>query len=271
VAKDIFRFFEQPQFENPSLIVCWNEDTAKLGPKVMEYLTKKIGSRVFSEIEPTSFFALGGVAIENNVAQFPGSRFYYCENKGLIILKSSQPQFERYKFINAVLDVAEHYCKVKELFTINGIVAQIAHTCSRRIPTVFNQKEFQKQLRGYGLENMKYEGFPAISSYLLWMAKERAVPGASLWPEIPFYLAACEDFSATKAVLSFLNDRFNLDLEFTELDEEINNQDIKISNLREEDSQINDWIKSLESGLSIGEAEQVELIKRVSEILERGD
>lgn len=118
---------------------------------------------------------------------------------------------------------------------------------------------------------MKYEGFPAISSYLLWMARERGIPGVSLWPEIPYYLAACEDFLATKAVLSFLNDRFSLDLEFTELDEEINDQDMKISNLREEDSQINDWIKSLESGLSIGEAEQVELIKRVSEILERRD
>ena len=54
--KDIFKFSDQPQFENPSLIVGWGQDSGKLSPKVIEYLNRKIKSKSFCEIEPVGFF-----------------------------------------------------------------------------------------------------------------------------------------------------------------------------------------------------------------------
>jgi proteasome assembly chaperone (PAC2) family protein len=235
---------------------------------VIEYLNKKIKSKSFCEIEPVSFFSLGGVAIENNTAQFPESKLYCSERNDLVIFKGSEPRFERYRFLNAILDVAEHYCKVKELFTISSTVAPIAHTSSRRILTIFNQQQLQQKLQGYGLEDMNWEGPPAISSYLLWIAQRRGIPGVSLWPEIPFYLAAGEDFQAIKLTLSFLDKRFNLALDLRELDERISDQNIKIDQLREEDSEIDKYIGMLESELSLSEAEQVELTMKVTDLLE---
>ncbi|NVL91238.1 MAG: PAC2 family protein [Desulfobacterales bacterium] len=269
--KNIVKFLEQPQFENPSLIVCWDEDAGKLSPQVIEYLNRKIKTRSFCEIEPTGFFSLGGVAIENNVAQFPEDRFYYSRGGNLVIFKGNEPSFERYRFLNAILDVAEHYCKVKELFTINGTISATAHTDRRRVLAVFNQETFWKKLRGYGLESMNWQGPAAISSYLLWVARIRGIPGASLWTEIPFYLAASEDFQAIKLILSFLDKRFNLGLDLQELDEQIIKQNTKIARLREEDSEIDRYIGVLESGLSLSEAEQTELIKAVTEVLEERD
>jgi len=268
MIKNIFKFSEQPHFENPSLIVGWSKDAGQLSPKVVEYLNRKLKSRSFSEIELAGFFSLGGVAVENNVAQFPEGRFYYSEENNLVVFKSSEPHFEKYKFLNAILDVAEHYCKVKELFTINGTVSGVAHTSQRSILTVFNQEAFQRKLRGCGLEDMNWEGPPATSSYLLWVARRRGIPGASLWPEIPFYLAAGEDFQAIKLILSFLDKRFNLGLDLKELDEKIRDRNEKISQLREEDSEINKYIGMLESGLSLSEEEQMELIKGITELLE---
>jgi len=267
--KNILKFSERPEFQNPSLIVGWQEDSGKLSPKVIEYLNKKIKGRSFCEIEPVSFFSLAGVAIKDNIAQFPENKFYYCERNDLVIFKGSEPRFERYKFLNAIADLAQHHCKVKELYTISGTISPIAHTSPRRISAVFNQKQFQEKLQGYGLQDMNWEGTPAISSYLLWVAKRRGIPAVSLWPEIPFYLAASDDFQAIKLTLSFLDKKFNLGLDFNELNEDITNQNALIEQLREEDSEINKYIGMLESELSISEEEQVELTMKVTAILEK--
>lgn len=268
MTKDLFKFSGHPEFENPSLIVGWSEDVGKLSPKVIEYLNRKIKSKSFCEIEPAGLFPLGGVAIENNVAQFPVSKFYYSKKNDLVVFDGTEPQFDKYRFLNAILDVAQHHCKVKELFTISGTVSPIAHTEPRKILTVFNQETLQKRLRGCGLEDMDWEGTPAISTYLLWAAGKRGIPGASLWPQIPFYLAAGKDFQAVKLILSFLDKRFDLDLDLKELDEKISEQNTKIARLREEDSQINRYIGTLESGLSLSEDEQMELMEQVTELLE---
>jgi proteasome assembly chaperone (PAC2) family protein len=267
--KNLCKFSGQPKFENPSLIVGWKEDAGKLSPKVIEYLNKKIKSESFCEMEPVGFFSLGGVAIENDIAQFPEGKFYCSERNDLVIFRGNEPQLEQYRFLNAILDVAEHYCKVKELFTISSTVAPIVHTSSRRILAIFNQQQLQQKFQGYGLEDMNWEGPPAISSYLLWTAERRGIPGVSLWPEIPFYLAAGEDFQAIKLTLSFLDKRFNLGLDLRDLDERIRDQNIKIDQLRKEDTEINKYIGMLESELSLSGEEQMELTKKVTGLLEK--
>lgn len=269
--KNIFKFSEKPHFENPSMIVGWEQDSGNLSPKVFEYLNKKLKGKSFCEIEPTGFFSLAGVAIENNVAMFPENKFYYSQRSDLVIFKGSEPQFERYKFLNAIADLAQYDIKIKELYTISGTISPTAHTSPRRISAVYNQPEFQKCLRSCGLEDMSWEGPPAINSFLLWVAKNRGIPGASLWPQIPFYLAASEDFQAVKITLSLLDKKFNLGLDFEELDDEIKNQNTKIEMLREEDSEIDKYMEMLEGGLALSEDEQMELTMKVTELLEKKD
>ncbi|MBW8041433.1 MAG: PAC2 family protein [Planctomycetes bacterium] len=269
--KSLFKFSERPKFENPSLIVGWERDSGKLSPKVIEYLNKKINSRSFCEIEPVDFFSLSGVTIENNTAQFPESKFYYSQRNDLVIFKGSKPRFERYKFLNAIAGFAQSYCNIKEMYTIGGTISPIAHTSQRRISAVFNQHQIREKHQDYGLQNLTWEGPPAISSYLLWIAKNRGIPGVSLWPQIPFYLAASEDFHTIKLTLTFLDKKFNLGLDFGELDEEIRDQNTKIDRLREEDSDINKYIGMLESELPLNEEEQVELTMKVTQLLEKNE
>jgi len=257
----------QPELENASLIVGWQEDAGKLGPKVIDYLNKHIKGKSFCEIEPERFFPMGGVVIDNDIAQFPVSRFYAGARKDLVIFESNQPPNERYRFLNTILDVGEYYCKIKELYTVSGTIAPIAHTAPRRLMTVFNQPELQRRLRGYELENMTWEGPPAINSFLLWAAQKRGIPGVSLWPEVAFYLAGAEDTRAVKSVLSFFNRRFDLGLDWTELDSKIKAQDEKLALLRRENQEIDKYIRTLEVGLSLNEGEQLALAQGVTEFL----
>lgn len=294
-AQGSFKFSQQPKpglspsaalrvnsiegFENPTLIVAWDEDAGKLGPKVIEYINRRLSAKSFCEVEPTGFFSLEGVAVENDIAQFPEGKFYNFERKDLVVFKSNEPRFERHKFLDGVCDLAQHYCKIRQLYTLGGTISPAAHTDSRKILAVFNQEQIQQELSGFGLENMNWQGPPAISSFLLWVAQRKAVPGVSLWTEIPFYLAAGEDFQAIKATLSFLDRKFDLArltsgglaLDLAELDEQIRRQNAKIDRLRQDDSQVDRYIRMLESKLSLSADEQVELSKKVTEVLEDMD
>lgn len=259
----------QPELENASLIVGWQEDAGKLGSKVIDYLKKHIKGGCFGEIEPEKFFPMGGVAINNDIAQFPASKFYAGTRKDLVIFESNQPAHERYGFLNTALDVGQYYCRIYELYTVSGIISPIAHTTPRRLMVVFNQEEFQRRLRGYELENMTWEGPPAINSFLLWLAQKREIPGVSLWPEISFYLTATEDPKAVKSVLSFFNRRFDLGLDFAELDSRIQAQGERLALLRKESPEIDKYIRTLEVGLSLNEEEQFKLSQGVTEFLEK--
>jgi len=268
VEKDLFEMYQVAQFQSPALIVGWQtQDIGRIGSKVIDFLNEKLGGGEIAEIKPLGFFPLDGTAFEDDVIQVPESKFWACQKNDLLLFESDEPNFEWYRFLNAVLDLAEYHCKAKELYTISGTVSFIAHVAPRRILTVFNQPEFQRRLRGYGLEDMSWEGPPAISSYLLWVAQRRGVPGVSLWPEVPFYLAAREDPQAIKLTLSFLDRRFDLGLDLRELDEEINKQNEKIARLREENSEIDKSIRMLERGLPLDEEEQMKLAQEIYELL----
>jgi len=270
VERDPLEIHKIPQVQSPSLIVSWQtQDIGRLGSRVIDFLKEKLGGQEIAEVKSTGFFPLGGVRFKNDLVQSQESKFWACEKNNLLIFRSDEPVFDHYKFLNAVLDFAEHHCGVKELYTISGAVSLVAHSNPRRILTVFNQSEFREELRGYGLDPMTWEGPPAISSYLLWVAKRRSLPGVSLWPEIPFYLAAREDPQAIKLVLSFLNRRFSLGLNLEEFDLETSDQNEKIARLRNENTEIDKYISMLESGRTLDEEEQLKLTKEICDLLEK--
>ncbi len=270
VEKDPFEIYKTPLFQSPSLIVGWQtQDIGKLGSQVIHFLIEKLGGQEIAEIKPLGFFPFGGVRFKDDLVQVPESKFWASGESNLLILKSDEPVFEHYQFLNSVLDFAEHHCHAKELYTINGAVSYTAHTNPRRIFTVFNHPELKNRLESDGLRDMTWGGPPAISSYLLWVARRRGISGASLWTEIPFYLATREDPQAIKLTLSFLNRRFDLGLDLGKFDLEIKYQNEKIAELRKENSEINKYISMLENGRGLDEEEQLKLAREVYELFEK--
>jgi proteasome assembly chaperone (PAC2) family protein len=267
--KKPFKCIARPKLKTASLVVGWNKDTGNVAPTVIEFLNRQLGGQMFCEIEPADFFSFGGAAVNADIIQFPESTFFYNEKTNIVFFKSDQPNFQHYKFLNTVLDIAEQFCNVKELYTISGFVSSFVHTSPRRILSVFNLPDFRKKLQGYGLEGMTWEGTPAISSYLLWIARRRGLPGVSLWPEIPFYLGAHEDPQSVKSSLSFLDSRFDLNLDLTEFDSMIQEQDKKIALLRQENAEIDQYLKLLESGISLDEEEQLKLAREIYSFLKK--
>jgi proteasome assembly chaperone (PAC2) family protein len=267
-----FKLFARPKFDSSSLIVVWNQDVGRLGPKVADYLTGQLNGRELGEISPEGFFSLSGIAVEGDIAQFPESKFYRCQNEDFVIFRSDIPRFDWYRFINLVLDIAEKYFKVKQIYTVGGMVLPSAHTTPRTLLSVVNSTGMKNILGNYDIvDNMDYETRedqrPTFSSYLLWAAKMRDIPGACLWVPVPFYLMTVEDPQACKKVLEFFNRHLELNISFADIDGEVAEQNQKIALARGRFPDLDGYISKLESNLGLTADEGEKLVKEIDELL----
>jgi predicted ATP-grasp superfamily ATP-dependent carboligase len=267
---------QEPDLHQSSLVLGWGEDVGHLGRRVTAYLNLKLKGQEFAEIEPEDFFPMGGVAIEGNVARFPESKFYACPEHELVIFQTDSPLAEWYKFLNSVLDVAERHCRVREVYVLGAMISFSAHTTPRQLLAVVNSAEMKEILSQYDLNrDMDYQTQPGerptLNSFLLWLARERHIPGLSVWVPIPFYLAAMEDAQAQRKVLSFLNEKLGLKIDFSDLDQEIRKQNEQLARARSRFPQIDDYINRLESNLMLSEEENGEVIKKIEDFLREGD
>lgn len=242
---------------------------------VVDFLNKKLEAEDSGEIEPWPFFNLGGVLIVNDVLWFPESKFYWCQEKNLLIFKSSAPDREYYRFLSTIIDIAQNHYRVNELYTIGGIISATSHSNPGKVFATVNRPELKKALLSCGAETgLDYHtppgGRPTLSSFLLWVAKRREVAGASLWGEVPFYLAATEDPRAGKQMLAVLNKRFDLGMDLGELDRAIEEQNEKIEELKRQNAAISRFIEMLDRGIAISETETEQLAREVTEFLEKG-
>jgi proteasome assembly chaperone (PAC2) family protein len=263
---EVLRFTFRPRLQHPSFIVGWASDPGGVSRLVAQYLVKASNSRSFCQIEPAGFYSLSGVTVNDDVAQFPQGRFFCNETGDVMVLQADEPQSHKYEFLSAVLDLAERYANAQALYTINGITSLTPHTAVRGVSAFFNDAGLWRRLRQFVPANMDWQGPPDTSTYLLWLAGKRGLPGASLWVEVPFYLAGHEDFQSAEAVLSLLAMMLGRDLELRELDQLVADQNEKLAHLQD-DPEIEEKIRTLEEGESLDRQEQLELIEAVDSAL----
>ncbi len=267
-----FKLLTRRRFDSSSLVVLWNQDVGRLGPKIADYLTRGLKCKVLAEVSPEGFFSLGGVTVENDVAQFPESKFLGCKNRNLVIFKSDIPRLDWYGFINIILDAAQKYFKIKEIYTVGGMVLPGAHTAQRTVLSVVNSPNMKKKLAAYDVvHNMDYETRdeqrPTFSSYILWAARNRNIPGACLWVPVPFYLMTVEDPQACKKVIELLDEHLKLGINFKDVDSDILELNQKIEQVREQSPELDGYISKLESNLGLTAEEGEKLVKDMDELL----
>jgi proteasome assembly chaperone (PAC2) family protein len=266
---DMFRFTSRPQIEKSSLVIGWTRDTGNVSGGTAEYVVDASDADSFCQIEPADFFPVGGVTVEDDIAQFPESRFFYDPAANLVILRTDEPQSHRYDFLNGIIGFAQHFGKAEALYTVNGIASLIPHTAGRRVLGVFNDPVIQRKLQSFVAAGMTWQGAPPTSTYLLWLATNRHLRGAGLWIEVPFYLADYEDFWSIKTAVSLFATMFGQNWDLAELDELVAEEDELLAELRADDRDIDIKIRNLELGEMPGRQEQLELTEAVRDALKQ--
>jgi predicted ATP-grasp superfamily ATP-dependent carboligase len=265
------KFSFKPELEKPTLIVSWIVDANGLGQQVTDYLNSKLDNRSFCDIEPDDFFPLHGVTIENNVIQFPESKFYTGSRKNIVVFQSPPPRFEWYGFLNMILEVADEF-NVDEIYSIDSMISLAADTIPREILINFNNSEMKKELAdnnlvsGWNFETPEGQR-PTLNSYLLWAAQQKHMRAAAIWIPTPFYLTATGDLKAQQRVLEFFNRKFNLDMVLDDLDEKVRLQNRMIMQVRETVPEIDRLIRRVEAGENLSSDESQQLIMEMGKKL----
>ncbi|MCX8116769.1 MAG: PAC2 family protein [Desulfobacterota bacterium] len=260
MERDLFKVDASVDLHHPPLLVIWQgQDIGQLCSKGIDDLIKKLGGIEVGALDPVPFFSFGGVRFKDDLVQIQESKFWALKEQNLLIFKSDEPEFEHHRFLTLLLEVAQNHFQTPSLYTINGMHTAIGPAQARKIWAVFNEEELREEAREAGLEPMTYHGVPALSSYLLWIAKQRRMPGMSLWLEVPFYFGTRGDYRAIQSLLSFLNRRFDLRLDLDELDQKIGRQEERIARLRLESEEIDGYLDRLERGEELDKEEQLKL------------
>jgi len=274
--KQPFRIYKRLRIASSSLVVGWNDDASGLGTRVTDYLVKKLGAKDFAEIEPDGFFPMAGVSVSHDVVQFPECRFFYSRKHNLVICKSTPPRTDWFRFMDLVLEVAERYCHIREVYTFGAMVSLGAHTAPRTMLGVASSPEMRRELGAYDLAmDIDFETppgqRPTLNSFFLWVARRRGIAAASLWVPIPFYLLTTEDPRAWKRVLEFLDRRFVLGLDLSDVDREVEVQDMRISQMASRSPLLSHYIQRLESNLQLTQEENEKLVKEIEEFLRKNE
>jgi len=268
----VFRLHGEHKLERPALIVAWAEDASNLGIRTADYIIEALGLREFGEILPEGFFPMAGVNVVDDVAQFPKSKFYVNDESNLVIFRSNIPRTGWHGFLNAVLDVAGHDCNVSEIYTLGAMISPAAHTAPRLLISIVNHKEMKQDLEAYNvMTGTDYETppgqKPTLSSYLIWLARQREIRGVNLWVPVPYYLVATDDPRACKRLVYFFNSKFDLGVDFTKIDEQIAQQNGKIAGLFERSPELQGFVRRLEAGDALDGEESEKLAREMAEAL----
>jgi len=265
-------FLRRPRLNKTALIVSWTVDTAGLSESVTSYLNRKLSAQPFCRIDPGEFYQLEGVNIRDAVVQFPEATFYVGPKKNVVVFRSAPPRFDWYRFLNLALDVASDYCHVSELYAIGGMVSLVPHAAPRELLGNFSTPEMRESMSSQNMSvNWNYETpagqRPTLNSFLLWAAKNRGIPAATLWVPVPFYLAASGDPMAQLRVLEFFNRKFDLCLSFDDLDEEVRRQNRAITRARKESPEIDGYISKIERGETLSDEDSQKLVSLIEKEL----
>jgi proteasome assembly chaperone (PAC2) family protein len=256
----------------PSLLILWKGEGRGLEADVARFLIDSLGYRALMRFDPTPYFPLDGVVVRDDVAHLPETVLYKGSSNMLIVV-SDPPQFEWYRFINELLDVAGQQFKVREIYTLGMMYSIGAHTTPREIFGNFSSAEMKERLKGSGLSrNVDYQTpgnqRPTLSSFLIWLGERRSVSGVNLWVTVPYYLTGVGDPKAEKKVLQFLDKRMSLGIDCAPLDMRISQQSARIGQLRISVPAIDESISKLESGIHLTDEETMRLVREIEKALQ---
>ena len=91
----------------------------------------------------------------------------------------------------------------------------------------------------------------------------------NLWVPVPFYLVRVTDPRACKRLLHFFNNRYELELDFTDVDAETADQNRKIAELYVTLPEIEAFVRRIETGEGLENEQSEKLVQEISKHLKK--
>lgn len=258
----------------------WN-DAGDAATGALDHLHEVWAARPVAEIDPDDYVDFQQhrptVALVDGTTRridWPASRFSVCSpavmERDVVLLRGTEPNLRWRAFCAEVLAVGREL-GVSMVVTLGALLADTPHT--RPVP-VSGTASDPDTASALGLEHSRYEGPTGIVGVLQDAAVRSGLPAASFWAAVPHYVSQAPCPKAVVALLRRLEDLLDAAVPLGELPEQARDWERRVDELAAEDSDVAEYIASLEdreSAEELPEASGEAIAKEFERYLRRRD
>ena len=203
---------------------------------------------------------------------WPGLQIFGVRNlegeNDFVLVRGVEPSMRWRSFTSELLDLADDL-EVELVITLGSMLADTPHTRAIPVSGTGAHPEIATRL---GMEVSRYEGPTGILAVIQDGCVKRGIDAIALWAAIPHYANATPSPKATLALLNGIEDFLEINLPHGSLPELSHQWEAAVNEMVKEDSDIEEYIKSLEESKDadqLGDESGEELAREVERFLRR--
>ncbi|MDX6268021.1 MAG: hypothetical protein QOD70_2761 [Frankiales bacterium] len=230
----------------------WN-DAGDAATDAVEHLVDVWEGEEVAAIDPDEFYDFQVnrpmVSLEDGLTRkitWPTSRFYAVRmpsgERDLVLVRGVEPNMRWRGFCDEILRMAAEL-GVAEVVTLGALLADSPHTRPVPVSGTSSDPALAERL---GLERSRYEGPTGIVGVLQEACSTAGLAAVSFWAAVPHYVASPPCPKATIALLHRVEDLLDVPIPLGDLPEEARAWEHNVDELAAEDSDVAEYIASLE-------------------------
>jgi proteasome assembly chaperone (PAC2) family protein len=244
-----------PPLRRPVVIAAfegWN-DAGEAASGAVERLAREWDAEPVAALDPEDYydFQVNRPTVEmaddgSRRIIWPTTRLLVARRPGLlhdiVLVDGIEPSMRWRGFVVELLSFAQEV-DASMLVSIGALLADVPHT--RPIPVTASSQDRDLMAR-FELEPSRYEGPTGIVGVLADAAGQAGLPALSLWAAVPHYAGGVPSPKATLSLLRRLEELLDVTVPLGDLQEEAHAWERGVDELAESDSEVADYVKSLE-------------------------
>ncbi|MGQ0625356.1 MAG: PAC2 family protein [Sporichthyaceae bacterium] len=237
----------------------WN-DAAEAASGALAHLAQAWKARPIGELDPEDFYDFQvnrpTITIDSEAlagrsrVTWPTTRFLHARLtasdgygvRDVILMRGVEPNM-RWRGFCSELIVAAQSLGVRTVITLAALLGDAPHTRPVPVKGTSTDPVLRERL---DLEPSTYSGPTGIVGVFQDACTQAGLPAASFWAAVPYYVAQPPCPKATLALLRRVEDTLDLAIPFGDLAEEARTWQEGVDELAAEDSDVADYVRSLE-------------------------
>jgi proteasome assembly chaperone (PAC2) family protein len=240
------------------------------------YLMAKLGMHLLAEFSAQELFEVEHVEVKGGLVRtgrLPRSRLFVWMDPNrkhdiIVFIGEAQPPVGKHTFCRRLIDYAREL-GVERVFTFAAMVTQMHPKHDSRVFGAAADKDSLGQLRQLELEILEDGYISGLNGVLLGVAAEAGLRGACLLGEVPHVLTEIPFPKASLAVLEVFMTIADIELDLTELHEQVRAVELKLDELIADlETTLQEEVEPEEEGHSVEPAEKESLNPEDAERIE---
>ena len=226
------RFHGRANVISPIMVAGW-PGMGNVAINAVDYLRRKLGARLFAEIDTEGINLPDAIIVNKGLARFPEppkNLFYYRKNPSVIFLEgqvqlSGEPAV---KLMNMVLDLAEKH-KVKRLFTGAAFPVPVNYRETSSVYVASTSASLIDYFKDMGVAALKAGQISGLNGLMLGFAQSRGIEAACLLATLPQYAINFPNPRASSAIVKIISKILGVEMDMTEIEKVAGEMDKKMA------------------------------------------